>query len=250
MRIGLLADLHANREAVEACLEALQLAGCTRHAFLGDLVGYGGDPGWVVDTVRECLARGSVAVLGNHDEAACSAPEVTGNLHMNAEAQAAVDWTRGQLDPGQLDFLRALPLQVQEADRLYVHANAWAPERWSYVASRLAASRSLDATPQRLTFCGHVHDAALYYSQPGDAAHFDPYPGIAIPLLSARRWLAIPGACGQPRDGNPAAACAWLDTDGDRLTFLRIPYDHERAAARVREAGLPEALAVRLLTGA
>lgn len=248
MRIGLLADLHANREAVEACMEALQQAGCTRHAFLGDLVGYGGDPGWVVDRVRAWLAEGSVAVLGNHDQAACSEP--ADNLHMNAQAQAAIEWTRRQLDPDQLDFLRSLPLQVQEADRLYVHANAWAPQGWSYIASRLAASRSLAATSQRLTFCGHVHDPALYYSQPGDAAHFDPHPGIAIPLLPARHWLAIPGACGQPRDGNPAAACAWLDTDTDRLTFLRVPYDHERAAARVREAGLPDALAVRLLTGA
>ena len=250
MRIGLLADLHANREAVEACLEALQQAGCTRHVFLGDLVGYGADPGWVVDTVRVYLEAGSVGVLGNHDEAACSLPDAAGNLHMNADARAAIDWTRGQLDPGQLAFLRALPLQVTEADRLYVHANAWAPAQWSYVASRLAASRSLAATPQRLTFCGHVHDPALYYSHPGDAAHFDPHPGIAIPLLPARRWLAIPGACGQPRDGNPAAACAWLDTATDRLTFLRVPYDHERAAARVREAGLPDALALRLLRGA
>ena len=248
MRIGLLADLHANREAVEACIDALQRAGCTRHVFLGDLVGYGGDPGWVVDTVRGWQADGSVAVLGNHDQATFS--EVGANLHMNAQAQAAIDWTRGQLDAEQLDFLRSLPLQVQEADRLYVHANAWAPENWGYVASRLAASRSLAATSQRLTFCGHVHDPALYYSQPGDAAHFDPHPDVAIPLLPARHWLAIPGACGQSRDGNPAAACAWLDTCTDRLTFLRLPYDHERAAARVREAGLPEELAQRLLTGA
>lgn len=246
MRIGLLADLHANRQAVEACLEALEDAGCTHHAFLGDLVGYGGDPGWVVDLVQGYAARGAVAVLGNHDQAACAGTTDT----MNAQAQAAIAWTHDRLDPGQLGFLQSLPLEVEEPGRLYVHANAWAPGQWGYINSRLAASRSLAAASQRLTFCGHVHDPALYYSHPGDAAYFDPHPGVAIPLLSGRRWLAIPGSCGQPRDGNPAAACAWLDTDGDRITFLRVPYDHERAAARVREAGLPEELAQRLLTGA
>ena len=83
----------------------------------------------------------------------------------------------------------------------------------------------------------------------GGAGHFSPTPGVAIPLAGTRRWLAIPGSCGQPRDHDPAAACAWFDTDSARLTFLRIPYDHARAAAKIRAAGLPEAFAARLGKG-
>ena len=246
MRIAMLADLHANREATEACLAALAREGCGRHVFLGDLVGYGADPAWVLDTVRAHVADGAVAVLGNHDQAVTHAA----SPHMVAEARDAIAWTRRQLDADQLAFLGSLPLQVQEDDRLYVHANAWSPGEWGYVSSRAMASRSLEATPQRLTFCGHEHRPALYYAQPGPAGHFQPIAGRPVPLPGARRWLAIPGSCGQPRDGDPAAACAVYDTDAATLTFLRVPYDHERAAAKIVAAGLPRVFATRLLSGA
>lgn len=245
MRIALLADLHGNREATEASLAALDRAGCTRHVFLGDLVGYGADPAWLVDTVRAHVERGAIAILGNHDQAACEAP----SERMSPDARAAIAWTQRQLDQAHLDFLRKLPLQVEEDDRLYVHANAWAPAQWSYVSSSVAATRSLEATAQRLTVCGHEHRPALYYAQPGPAGHFEPVPGRAVPLPGSRRWLAIPGACGQPRDGDPAAACAFYDTSTSALTFLRVPYDHARAAAKIVDAGLPALFAQRLLEG-
>lgn len=245
MRIGLLADLHANREAVEACMAALEAQGCRHWVFLGDLVGYGADPGWVVDYVRDRLDQGAIAVLGNHDQAVFASPDA-----MNAEAQAAIAWTRERLDASQIAFLRNLPLSREEENRLYVHANAWDPERWGYVSNRLAAARSLAATGQWLTFCGHVHEPALYYAGSGSAVHFSPRPGVPVPLSPQRQWLAIPGSCGQPRDANPAAACAWLDTDDSRLTFLRIPYDHPSAAAKIHAAGLPSVFAARLIAGA
>jgi diadenosine tetraphosphatase ApaH/serine/threonine PP2A family protein phosphatase len=245
MRIGLLADLHANRQAMETCMAALEKLGCSHWVFLGDLVGYGGDPGWVIDRVRERVAAGAVAVLGNHDQAVVTdLPQ-----SMSADTRAAILWTRGQLDASQLAFLRDLPVQIEEDDRLYVHANAWAPLRWGYVSNRLAATQSLAATAQWLTFCGHVHQPALYFLQASSANHFDPRAGTPIPLSTQRRWLAIPGSCGQPRDHNPAAACAWFDSTSRQLTFLRLPYDHDRAAHTIASAALPSAFAVRLLTG-
>ena len=245
MRIGLLADLHANREAVETCMAALENAGCRHWVFLGDLVGYGADPVWVVDHVRAYVADGAVAVLGNHDEA------VFGELpeSMSVETRAAILWTRAQLDESRQMFLRELPLQVEEEDRLYVHANAWAPAHWAYVSNRLAAMQSLAATSQWLTFCGHVHAPALYFLQASSASHFAPRSGTPIPLSTQRRWLAIPGSCGQPRDHNPAACCAWFDTDTRQLDFLRLPYDHDSTARKIVAAGLPDAFATRLLTG-
>ena len=245
MRIGLLADLHANREAVEACAKALDAAGCRHWVVLGDLVGYGADPGWVIDWVRERVEHGAVAVLGNHDQAVMHADVES----MGPAIGAVTAWTHAILDEDQLGFLRALPMQVVEEDRLYVHANAWAPADWAYVSNRLAASRSLLATPAWLTFCGHVHEPALYNLQAASASHFTPGSRVGIPLSSQRRWLAIPGSCGQPRDGNPAAACAWFDTDSRQLGFLRVPYNHERAAGKIRAAGLPAVFANRLGEG-
>src|SRR5512133_1648922 len=118
MKIALLADLHANREAVAATLAHAAGQGVERHVFLGDFVGYGADPGWVVDRVREHVANGALAVRGNHDAAA---------LRMVADARAVVGWTREHLDAAQLGFLASLPLTVVEGEILFVHANAWAP---------------------------------------------------------------------------------------------------------------------------
>jgi diadenosine tetraphosphatase ApaH/serine/threonine PP2A family protein phosphatase len=122
--------------------------------------------------------------------------------------------------------------------------------QWGYIANALAAAQSLAATRQRVTFCGHVHAPALYHSRPeGGARHFAPTPGIAMPLLGSRRWLALPGSVGQPRDGNPAACCALYDTASTTLTTLRVAYDHHTAARKVVGAGLPESLAKRLVEG-
>jgi len=246
MRLAILTDLHANREAVEACLEHAHGQGAEAFAFLGDLVGYGADPAWVVRTVMEYAANGAYVVLGNHDESVAVAERQS----MHAAAKEAVHWTRNQLGAAELDFLRTLPLQREVGDVLLVHANAWAPAGWDYVQGNMEAARSMLATRHALTFCGHEHAPALYHmSATGKTSQFTPASGEAIPLSRARRWLAIPGACGQPRDGNPAAAYAMFDTRSWELRFFRVPYAAQLAADKVLDAGLPPALAHRLLTG-
>jgi diadenosine tetraphosphatase ApaH/serine/threonine PP2A family protein phosphatase len=246
MKLALVADLHANREAVVAVLAHALSQGAQRHAFLGDFVGYGADPGWVVDRLREHVAQGAIAVLGNHDAAV-----VQGALpSMIAEARAVVEWTRARLDAGQLAFLAALPMSVSDGDALFVHANAYAPAAWDYIIGRSDAVRSLQATSARFTFCGHTHVPGLYHlTATGKSGEFAPAPGVTIPLSEQRRWLAIPGSTGQPRDGDPAACYAIFDTTAHELTFHRVPYDHDAAAAKVRAAGLPQRLAERLTDG-
>lgn len=246
MRLAFFADLHANREAFTACLARLRKIGFDRAVFLGDLVGYGGDPGWTVDTVQRMAEDGALAVQGNHDEAVVSGP----TEHMHGDARIAIEWTRAQLDPAQIRFLAAMPLTVVDENRLYVHANACAPGQWSYITSPRAATRSMAATAQQVTFCGHVHEPVLYHSQHElDAGLFGPRPGFPIPLARSRHWLAIPGSVGQPRDGNPAACCALLDTGPNTLTFFRVSYDHHAAGERILKAGLPPSFATRLTEG-
>ena len=246
MKIALITDLHANREAVEAVIEHALSQAADDWVFLGDFVGYGADPGWVVDTVREFVSRGAVAVQGNHDQAVVRGA----SPGMRPEASYVIEWTRAHLDAQQIAFLAALPLTARRADRLYVHANAWQPGGWDYVTGRAQAQRSLWATDCNYTFCGHVHEPRLYHaSGVGKMGDFVPTAGVPIPVPAHRRWLAIPGSAGQPRDGNPAACYAIFDDQQRALTFHRVPYDLESAGAKILAAKLPQRLASRLEDG-
>lgn len=245
MLIALFADIHANREAFEACLADARANGAERYVFLGDLVGYGPDPAWVVDRVRAMVDEGALAVLGNHD-AAVDQPDI----RLNPIARAAIAWTRGQLDDGQRRFLAELPPDLNEDDRLYVHANAEAPEDWVYTLGPKEAHASFRATAQRVTFCGHTHRPALFNESASSLPPMHtPAAGRPIPLLAHRRWLAVLGAVGQPRDHNPAACYGLYDVASSRLSFERVPYDADVTARKVIALGLPVALAIRLSNG-
>jgi diadenosine tetraphosphatase ApaH/serine/threonine PP2A family protein phosphatase len=246
MKLALVTDLHANRDAVEAVMAHAAAQGAQRYAFLGDFVGYGAEPGWVVDFVIDQVRSGAIAVMGNHDSAVVRGPAPT----MVSQAREVVAWTRRQLDDDQLRFLATLPMSAVDDDRLFVHANAFAPSDWVYVVSRIEAIRSLHATEAHITFCGHVHEPRLFHlTATGKAGEFVPVAGVPIPLSAQRQWLVIPGSAGQPRDGNPAACYAMFDIASGDLTYHRVPYDHEAAARKIRAAGLPERLAERLIDG-
>ena len=245
MLIALFADIHANRQAFSACLAQAREQGAQRIVLLGDYVGYGADPDWAVTTVMELVDKGAVAVLGNHDSA-------IGNprTQMNMDAQIAIEWTRGVLGASERKFLAGLPLTVTDGDHLYVHSEASNPPAWIYVTSTVEASHSLALDPAQITFCGHVHQPAVYsMSSTAKMTAFTPTTGSAVPMLQGRRWLAVLGSVGQPRDGNPAASYAMLDTEKRELTYYRAAYDIEQAAAAIRKKGLPVWLADRLFQG-
>ena len=245
MLLAIFADIHANRQAFTACLEAARTRGAERFICLGDYVGYGADPEWTVETVMNLVGEGALAVRGNHDQAISVLTDT-----MNAEAQAAIEWTRGRLSAPERRFLAELPLAIEEDDRLYVHSEASQPERWRYVRSTADAGRSLGATDAHVTFCGHIHQPALYsMSATGKMTSFIPTSHVAVQLLSGRRWLAVLGSVGQPRDGDPAACFALFDTDSREITYCRVPYDVDAAAKRIDENGLPSWLADRLFLG-
>ena len=245
MWIGLFSDIHANREALEATLDHARRAGIGRFIFLGDYVGYGADPAFAVDTVMREVEAGAVALLGNHDAAIFS-----GTGGMNSIAAEAIDWTRPKLDLTQREFLTQLPLTFEDGNRLFVHASAHAPEHWEYITSVESASRNFMATRAQATFCGHVHVPELFHLSPTrKLAGFQPVQAVEIPLLARRRWLAVIGSVGQPRDYNPAACYGALDNERNVLIYVRVPYDNETAARKVRKAGLPAILSHRLIEG-
>jgi diadenosine tetraphosphatase ApaH/serine/threonine PP2A family protein phosphatase len=243
--LALMADMHANREAFAACLADAQARGAERYIFLGDCVGYGADPCWVLDTVMEHVERGALVVRGNHDDAV-----LTPHHSMNDDAKAAIEWTRQQLGDAHRAFLAQLPLTMEEGERLFVHASAHDPATWPYIAGTKAAARSLAATQCRVTFCGHIHVPQLYReSESGEIAGGNAPDATGFPLLAKWRWLAVLGSVGQPRDDNPDACYALLDEERDVLTYVRVRYDIRTAAHKVRAAGLPVSLALRLKMG-
>jgi diadenosine tetraphosphatase ApaH/serine/threonine PP2A family protein phosphatase len=245
MLIALIADIHANMLALRACLDRVTALRAEKIVFLGDLVGYGAEPEETVETIRSLHERGATVIRGNHDQAAFSARD-----DMNETARLAIQWTRENLSDAAKNYLASLPMTAEENGCLYVHAEASAPASWKYVTSPVEARASLAATHAAITFCGHVHVPALYcVSATGKLTVHAPTTDVAVPTGIHRQWLAVIGSAGQPRDGNPAAAFATYDTAERILTFRRVSYDAESAAARVRDAGLPDVLAQRLLRG-
>jgi diadenosine tetraphosphatase ApaH/serine/threonine PP2A family protein phosphatase len=246
-RIALFADLHSNLEALEACIAHAQEMGADRYVFLGDLVGYNADPVAVIDRIAEFVQSGKgVALQGNHD-AACFEDY---SKKLNPSALAAIDWTRSQLQSHHIDFLKNLPLVIQEEDNCFVHASAHNPADWNYVNDGMSAWRCAEHSGKIYTFVGHMHDQMLYYqSSVGKLIRFAPHAGEPIPTGKHRRWVAVVGSLGQPRDGKPEACYAMFEPEVESMTFHRVPYDNYQAAQKVIRAGLPQDLANRLLTG-
>ena len=245
MRLALLSDIHGNREAFEAVLADLAARRVDRIAVLGDVVGYGPDPAWCVDRVMDLAQQGALCVKGNHDSAIGTPSE-----SMTAIAKAAIDWTRPLLTAQQAAFLAALPISQVLGDVLLVHASANDPSGWIYVTSERSAMPSFRVSAAQVIFCGHVHVPALFTCDIRGTVRGHQIPmSKPVPLLRSRRWLAVVGSVGQPRDGVAQAGYALFDTESRELTFRRVPYDCAATAAKLRAAGLPETLALRLLRG-
>lgn len=249
MRIALLSDIHANLQALDACLAHARAQQAQRFFFLGDMVGYGADPGAVVDRIQLLAEEGAMAIQGNHDAMAVSPP-----LDIKTVGDSTASWTHRQLTPAQLEWMDQLPLALQQDNMLLVHASANEPHLWRYVYDQRAAKASMDAANEwpdvRYVFGGHVHLQTLYYrGADGGLMPFVPQPGVAVPVPKHRQWLSTVGSVGQPRDGNTRAMYSLFDTERAQLTFYRVAYDHFAAANAIRRAGLHEFFADRLEHG-
>lgn len=245
MRLAILTDIHANREAFEAVLADAALRGLNQIGILGDVVGYGPDPVWCTEKTMELVDAGAFCIKGNHDSAVENAGE-----HLNVTALRAMIWTRTQLDPRHRQFLTGLPLTHVMDDLLFVHASANNPADWIYVSGEGSATGSFRSCGARVILVGHRHIPALYSCDAAGRVKAQKVPpNMPAPLIRSRRWLAVVGAAGQPRDGVAQANYAIFDTDRNELTFRRVPYDVSRTVAKLRAAGLPESLAMRLIGG-
>jgi diadenosine tetraphosphatase ApaH/serine/threonine PP2A family protein phosphatase len=239
MRVALLSDIHANLVALDAVLDAAGPVDAIWH--LGDTVGYGPDPNGVVARLAEV---GAVGVRGNHDAAACGGREIE---WFNPDARAAMEWTRTAIAAPTAAWLEALPERLVADGFTLVHGSPRDPI-WEYITSIPVARANLAVLPTPVGLFGHTHVPAAFRDRDGDVEAILASDGDGI-ALDDGRLLVNPGSVGQPRDGDPAASFAEIDTVARELTWRRIRYDVVAVQAQMRRAGLPPRLVERLAHG-
>ncbi len=242
MKVAVISDIHANRHAFEAALEAIADSEASELWCLGDLVGYGAEPDACVELAREHVA---VCLAGNHDLA------VTGEIPLDEfskGARIAAEWTREVISPENLSFLSTLRPEGQESSIGLFHASPRDPV-WEYVLSTLLAELCLNVQRERICLIGHSHVALSFVRREGELATGEPRRDGERLDLYRGEWLVNPGSVGQPRDGDPRASWLLLDTDLMSASFHRAAYDVAGAAAAIRAAHLPDSLAERLEYG-
>lgn len=269
MRVGFVADVHANAQAFEAVLAHLgrldrkavgpcscgaDVCSVDRIYHVGDLVGYSADPQEVVEFAREHTEGG---VLGNHDWAALR----EGYVPFNPSAYAGLEHSRRVLEDDAKAYLARLPLRVDvriaAMDVTLVHGSPADP-LWEYVFPE-SAPRVLEAflaSPHEDAPCalvlGHTHVPVARAVAPPLSAKVATQNLVRLASGKSLAYAAAlfnPGSVGQPRDGDPRAAVLVLDTETGAYAHHRVPYDVSSAARRIRDVGLPTELGERLFHG-
>jgi len=240
MKYGILGDIHANLEALEAVLEEMDKQGVKKHVSVGDLVGYGANPVECVDLVRNKLK--AVVVAGNHDFAAVDKLNID---FFNAYARESALWTRKTLPEDHKQYIRALKL-VEYCDNFtVVHSTLYSPELFEYIQTSYDAHLSFEQQSTPLSFMGHSHVPVNFFKRKNVSFNMD----NEVKLDENTKVMVNVGSIGQPRDENPDAVCVVYDSDDSTIRITRTRYDVEKAARKIIQSGLPEILAERLKYG-
>lgn len=258
MKVLVLSDIHANLPALETVLADADRHGYDEVWCLGDLVGYGPDPNACVERLQALGPQLGVCLAGNHDYAALGKGIDIDDF--NPEAKRAVLWTRAQLKPGVRAYLDSLPGEpVRHSGFLLAHGSP-RDSVWEYISSVRIARENFDAVPD-FTIClvGHTHVPIVYglsrstrdgslHTQVAQERILANSPPFTL-SNRAHRVIVNPGSVGQPRDHDPRASYAILDTETAEWTPVRLEYPLEETQHRMLAARLPERLINRLSYG-
>lgn len=241
MRILIVSDIHANIVALDAVLEDAEPV--TQVWSLGDVVGYGPEPNACIARLQEC---DHLAIAGNHDWG------VLGRLDLgefNSDARHANLWTRDQLTAASREYLEALPETATAGDITLAHGSPRHPI-WEYLFYATSAAASFEHFEGVACLVGHTHVPVIFErSAETGQCLAQPIREEPLTLQGPQRYIVNPGGVGQPRDGDPRAAYALLDTETGWLTHRRVAYDVAATQAQMRRAGLPARLVARLAFG-
>lgn len=248
MRYLVLSDIHSNLEALQAVLDASSAVGWDRLLVLGDLVGYGADPNGVVDCIRPLDPF--AIVRGNHDKVASGIEDSEG---FNRIARQAAEWTYNTLTDENRAYLAALPTGPAFVNDVIEVCHGTPQDEDTYVASEIDAVRALKQSERPLCVFGHTHVPCAFrlHDNAFDLLVRGVRGGETLDVDVRSKYLVNPGSVGQPRDGDPRAAFARIDTTTDIsvMTWFRVPYAVTDAQAKIMAAGLPRGLADRLSIG-
>jgi predicted phosphodiesterase len=239
MKYAVIADIHANLEALEVVLKDTKEQKCTHYCCVGDVVGYNANPKECLDIIRD---MGMPCVKGNHDEYCSSEEDLEG---FNPHAAEAVNWTRKQLSKDDRQWLRDLKYVRLVASFSMVHATLDIPQRWGYVFDKLAAAASFTYQNTSVCFFGHTHVPVAFVRDSmvrgGTYSKFRVEPG--------KKYFVNVGSVGQSRDGVAKATYVIYDLNDGSIELRRLDYDIAKAQKKILEAGLPARLAERLALG-
>jgi predicted phosphodiesterase len=239
LRYGIFGDIHGNFDALEAALAVMEQEGVEEYICLGDIVGYGAEP-------RECVAKirdmGCMCLAGNHDHAAIGKLDID---FFNLYAREAAVWTRAALEPADKEFLANLGFVEHLSNFAVVHGSLHGPEMFNYISTIFDADLSFEALDKPILFYGHTHIPLTFFDTKPMTYTMD----VEIPVGDGTRTLVNVGSVGQPRDEDPRASFAVYDDEVGVVKVLRVEYNVEQAGEKIVNAGLPEALAVRLQLG-
>jgi predicted phosphodiesterase len=258
MRALILSDIHGNLEALNAVLEAASNdpSGSWDVLWnLGDVVGYGASPNQVIQRLRPLS---TLDVRGNHDRVSCGLTSPNG---FNPTARAAVNWTRTELTPENIEWLRAMPQgplhpDVNGSGLSITCAHGSPLNEDHYILNMRDAWAPLQQMKTDITLFGHTHIQGGFAQKEHDWHEVRPQfhtrsdrESWSLRLPPGTRHLINPGSVGQPRDFDWRAAYAIYDSTRAEITYHRVPYDVVASQGRILMAGLPERLAARLREG-
>lgn len=245
MKALIVSDLHSNAEALRAVMSRVRRKRIDEIICLGDFVGYGAEPNQILDTMRNFRGR-KVYIRGNHDRVAAG---IDAGETFNAPAREAAIWTRDHLSGPNRTFVKRLPQgPLSHAGLMLCHGSPYDEDEYVFNEHHAAQILALYNAP--VILYGHTHLPVIFAI---DSAH--QVSGVAVRgeatyrLDPEKRYLINPGSVGQPRDRNPDASCALVDTDRMTVQFLRVPYDVKKTQESILKAGLPRILADRLSLG-
>lgn len=241
MQLALISDIHANLEALTAVLDHCDEQQVERIYCLGDVIGYGADPVECLDLVSQ---RCELILMGNHEYASLG---LVSTQSYNEVARTTTEWTRGRMGTRETELMADLPMDHIEDGMHFVHSSPFEPDRWHYIVSPESALLAFQHLDGQICFFGHSHVPMVFEENPSGLPYC--YPGESFVIQPEKRYLVNIGSVGQPRDNDPRAAYAIVDTDANEVLFHRVAYDISLTQERMAQAELPEPLISRLAVG-
>jgi len=241
MKIGFFSDIHANLEALEACLADFRKEKLKKLFFLGDIVGYGPNPNECIELVHK---KADVRLLGNHDAAAIG---ILSTEYFNTYAQASMDYTTQILTEENLKRLSLSPMEATHDIFKMVHASPKDPSSWGYILDLEDAEENFKAFEQRVCVIGHSHRPVIIKKFRANRCEAIPHDFACID--DEYRYLINIGSVGQPRDNDPRSSYMIYDSETKIVSIKRVEYDYQKTQEKMMKANLPKFLVDRIAAG-